>query len=123
MLNKKLLLLVAAGYTLALGVLSLVSNDQIPYFGTNYEDKVYHLLAYALLTFLWYKVFVAFKINNSILVAFIVSVTYGIIIEVLQGQFTVARDSSILDIVANVVGVGIVTLILTVRLKTITKKI
>ena len=123
MLNKNLLLFGALGYTLTLGILSLVSNDKIPYFGTNYEDKVYHLVAYALLTFLWYKVFAAFNIKNSIFIAFIISIIYGIIIEVLQGQLTDARDSSIFDIFANVIGVAIVTLILTFRMKTITKKI
>ena len=123
MLNKNLLLFGALGYTLTLGILSLVSNDNIPYFGTNYEDKVYHLVAYALLTFLWYKVFAAFHIKNSIFIAFIISVIYGIIIEVLQGQLTDARDSSILDVIANMIGVAIVTLILTFRMKTITKKI
>jgi len=122
-LNKNLLLFGALGYTLTLGILSLVSNDKIPYFGTNYEDKVYHLVAYALLTFLWYKVFAAFNIKNSIFIAFIISIIYGIIIEVLQGQLTDARDSSIFDIFANVIGVAIVTLILTFRMKTITKKI
>ncbi len=123
MLDNKKLLVIATIYTITLAVLSLVSNDSIPYFGTNYEDKIYHLLAYGLLNVLWYKVLVNLKINNPILIAFTVSIIYGIIIEVLQGQFTLARDPSVLDIIANSIGVTIGSLFLVIKSKTIDKKI
>jgi len=122
-LDNKKLLVIATIYTITLAVLSLVSNDSIPYFGTNYEDKIYHLLAYGLLNVLWYKVLVNLKINNPILIAFTVSIIYGIIIEVLQGQFTLARDPSVLDIIANSIGVTIGSLFLVIKSKTIDKKI
>ncbi len=120
--NKIIVLFVAVGYSIILAVLSLISNDALPYFGTNYEDKIYHLLAYALLTFLWFKVFIKFKTRKPILLAFISSIVFGIIIEVLQGEFTVARDASIMDILANSIGVTIVSLILLMKNSTIVKK-
>lgn len=122
MLNKIILLFVALGYSITLAVLSLVSDDSLPDFGTNYDDKIYHFLAYALLTFLWFKVFINFNNSKPILFAFIISVVFGIIIEVLQGEFTVVRDPSIMDILANSVGVAIVSLILLIRNSTIVKK-
>jgi VanZ family protein len=120
--NKIVLLFVALGYSITLAVLSLVSNDTLPNLGTNYDDKVYHLLAYALLTFLWFKVFTNFKTSKPILLAFIISIVFGIIIEVLQEEFTIARDPSIMDVLANSIGVAIVSLILLMRNSTIVKK-
>ena len=123
MLNKKIVLVITMGYTIVLAVLSLISNDTIPHFGTNYEDKIFHLIAYGLLTFLWYNVFFNLNSKHPITIAFVVSIIYGIIIEVLQGQFTVARDPSFMDIIANSIGVTIVVLFLTFRKKTTVKKI
>jgi len=120
--NKIIVLFVAVVYSITLAVLSLISNDAMPYFGTNYEDKIYHLLAYAFLTFLWFKVFINFKTSKPILLAFISSIVFGIIIEVLQGEFTIVRDASIMDIFANSIGVTIVSLILLMRNSTIVKK-
>ncbi len=101
----------------------MASNDTMPRFGTNYEDKIYHLLAYGILNLLWYKVLVDFKTKHPIAIAFFASIIYGIIIEVLQGQFTEARDPSIMDCIANSIGVMIVSLFLTLKKKTIVKKI
>ena len=120
--NRKVLLFIAIVYSITLAVFSLVSNDTLPYFGTNYEDKIYHFLAYALLNVLWFKVFFAFKNNNPIAIAFGISIVFGIIIEVLQGQFTVVRDASIMDVLANSIGVSIVSLILIAKKDTIVKK-
>lgn len=123
MLNKQFLFFFTLAYSVALAVISLVSNDGLPYLGTNYEDKIYHLLAYALLCYLWYKVLFNINIKYAVLIALIASIIYGTIIEVLQGQLTVTRDASIMDIVANTMGAVIVSLILTLRKKTIVKNL
>ena len=123
MVNKKLLLFVAIGYTLTILVLSLVSSQSLPRFGTNYEDKIFHLLAYGLLNLLWYKALIGFKVKRPIGIAFLASIVYGIIVEVLQGQYTIAREPSVMDVIANSIGVTIVSLFLTVKKKTIVKKI
>lgn len=122
--NKPLFyLFLALTFTIALTAISLVSNDGLPYFGTNYEDKIYHLIAYGILCFLWYKVFFSYKIKHAIVLVSIICIIYGMVIEVLQGQLTMTRDASIMDIVANSLGVAIVSLILTLRKKTIVKNL
>ncbi len=123
MLNKTTWLLAAFGYTATLGVVCLLPNDGLPYFGTNFEDKIYHLLAYSLLCFLWYKALTFINNKRAIVLSLVFSIIYGIVIEVLQGKLTETRDASITDIVANSIGVLIVSLILTIRNKTIVKKI
>ena len=123
MLNKQIFIFLALVYTIGLAIICLVSNDGLPYFGTNYEDKIYHLVAYGILCFLWYKVLYLQEIKYSIVKALIFSIIYGTIIEVLQGRLTTTRDASIADIVANMVGALIVSLILTIRNKTIVKKL
>ena len=123
MLNKKILLIIATGYTIAIAVLSLISNNDVPHFGAQYEDKISHLIAYAILTLLWYNVCVKYKSRHPVIIAFVVSIIYGIILEVLQGQLTADRDPSFMDIVSNSIGVTIVTLFLTVKKKTTVKKI
>ncbi len=123
MVNRRLLLFGTIAYTLAILVMSLVSNQSLPSFGANYEDKIFHLLAYGLLNLLWYKALVGFEIKRPIGIAFFASIVYGIIIEVLQGQYTIVREPSIMDGIANSIGVAIVSLFLTVKKKTIVKKI
>ena len=117
------MLIIAMGYTITIAVLSLISNDNVPHFGAKNEDKFFHFIAYALLTLLWYKVCFYYKSRHSIIIAFVVAITYGIILEVLQGRFTAGRDSSLMDIVANSAGVTIVALILTFKKKTTVKKL
>lgn len=123
MLNKRVFFFLAITYTVALAAICLVSNDGLPYFGTNYEDKIYHLLAYGILCFLWYKVLDNQKNKHPITIALVVSIAFGTIIEVLQGQLTTTRDASIEDIAANIVGATIISLILTIRNKTIVKNL
>jgi len=122
-LNKRVFFFLAITYTVALAAICLVSNDGLPYFGTNYEDKIYHLLAYGILCFLWYKVLDNQKNKHPITIALVVSIAFGTIIEVLQGQLTTTRDASIEDIAANIVGATIISLILTIRNKTIVKNL
>lgn len=121
-LSKTTWLVGTIAYTAVLAFVCLMPNDGLPYFGTNFEDKIYHLLAYSLLCFLWYRAFAFFNNKHAILLSLSVSAIFGIIIEVLQGQLTDTRDASIADIVANCIGALIVSLILTIRNKTIVKK-
>ena len=123
MLNKRVFFFLAITYTVALAAICLVSNDGLPYFGTNYEDKIYHLLAYGILCFLWYKVLDNQKNKHPITIALVVSIAFGTIIEVLQRQLTTTRDASIEDIAANIVGATIISLILIIRNKTIVKNL
>ena len=64
--------------------------------------------------------------NQCVIIQYIFaacSIIYGTIIEVLQGELTTTRDASIADIIANTIGALIVSIILTIRSKTIVKKL
>ncbi|PKQ44470.1 teicoplanin resistance protein VanZ [Confluentibacter flavum] len=76
--------------------------------GVSFGDKIFHSLSYAVLAFLWfYTFFFQFKISKTkaILFASVISIIFGIIIEVLQGVFTSTRQADVYDVLANSLGV------------------
>ncbi|SFZ90777.1 VanZ like family protein [Flaviramulus basaltis] len=81
--------------------------DDLPDIGVSFGDKIFHFSAYCLLTYLWFSAFLysfKFKKKQAIFLAFIVSVIFGIIIEVLQDTMTVSRTLDVCDITANTLG-------------------
>jgi len=86
----------------------------------SYGDKIFHFCAYALLTWLWYRTFII-KLKCSktkaIITVAILCTTFGIIIEVLQKVLTYTRFFDIEDIVANVLGVVIISMLLMIYKK------
>jgi len=76
-----------------------------------YSDKVIHVLFYLTLCLSW---LFYFKTKNKIKQKFIIALgifVYGIIIEVLQSDFTTYRTGSLYDVLANTVGIVIGLLI------------
>ena len=123
MLNQtKTWLFFAIVYTIVLTVLSLITVSGIPQLGTDYDDKLYHVLAYALLTYLWYRAARGVKTGNPALLVAGLCTIYGIIIEVIQGKLTTQRVSDVLDIVANCVGVLLVLIYMIYKQKGFVKK-
>lgn len=120
---KRILLILTICYTLVLAVFSLAAITSLPELWTNYDDKIYHIFAYVILVLLWYFTLHRLKIANPIFIAALFSVIYGIIIEVLQGQFTVVRSLDILDILANCIGVTMATFFIIIRNRRIVKKL
>ena len=102
---KKLALPSAILYTILLTILSLIKVRNIPEFGTNYDDKLYHIIAYVVLTLVWYFAIHYENFNKKIVYLVISCIAFGIIIEALQGKLTTHRVGDILDVVANVIGV------------------
>ena len=77
-------------------------------------DKIFHFLAYFALTLLWYNTFIRlfnWSFFKTILVVFISSVLFGIVIEYLQGVLTSFRTPDIKDILANTLGVLVAVLL------------
>ncbi|MCF6295234.1 MAG: VanZ family protein [Flavobacteriaceae bacterium] len=122
-MSKKILLIFAISYTLVLAILSLINVGSLPRLGSNFDDKIFHALAYGLLVLLWYFTLHSFKKVKPIFIAALCSIIYGIIIEVLQGQLTMVRNFEILDILANCIGVIIASLFLVIRNRTIVKNL
>lgn len=84
-----------------------------------YGDKIFHLLSYLVLTALLYNTFLHNDIasKNALIYAAILSIIFGIIIEVLQGTITTVRSSDINDVFANTIGVLLTTAFITIRNK------
>ena len=105
---KKHALLIAIAFTLLLTLVSFVNLNKIPRTGLSFEDKLFHFLAYAAFTLVWFNTFFNHlfkgKKNTSIAIAFVLAVIYGIIIEVLQGQLKMGRVTEFNDAIANSLG-------------------
>jgi len=101
---KKLILWVTLLYTLALTAMCLVRLKDVPNLGVSFGDKLFHFLAYGLLTCLWFGTFffnTRLKKSKAIGYALIFSMIFGIIIEVLQGTATDYRAFDVYDVLAN----------------------
>ena len=120
---KNIVLILAIGYTIVLAIVSLMAITSPLNIGTNYDDKIFHIFAYAILVLLWYFTLHRLKIANPIFIAALFSVIYGIILEVLQGQFTIVRKLDILDVFANCIGVMIASFFIIIRNRTIVKNL
>ena len=102
-------------------VVSLIQLKGLPNVGISFADKIFHFLAYSVLTLVWFSaLFFQFKNKKTkaILYAAIFSVIFGIIVEVLQGSVTASRHSDVYDAIANTLGVLITVLILLINKKT-----
>jgi len=98
---------IAGLYVVALAILSLMSAkkaQQISPMDFLGGDKVAHLVAYALLSFL-----VMYALNRNLekknwIWIMLACIIYGIILECLQYVFFTGRHFEILDIIANIIG-------------------
>ncbi|MCF7559256.1 VanZ family protein [Sabulilitoribacter multivorans] len=115
---KKFALIIAIFYSLVLAFVSLIKLNNLPDVGVSFGDKIFHFLAYFVLTFLWFNTFIntyKFKNRRAIIFSIVISVVFGIIIEVLQETITVSRALDIYDVLANTIGVLIASLVLWVK--------
>ncbi|MDO6761036.1 VanZ family protein [Tamlana sp. 2_MG-2023] len=108
------------GYTILLATVCLITIKDLPDVGVSFGDKIFHFLAYGLLTMLWFGTFFLnfnFKEKQAILYALILAVIFGILIEVLQDTMTVSRALDVYDMVANTIGALLASLLLMVKNK------
>ncbi|XLE34682.1 VanZ family protein [Tamlana fucoidanivorans] len=118
LVRKKVILFAALGYTGFLATVSLIRIDNLPDAGISFADKIFHFLAYGLLTLLWFGVFSNnYRKKVALRYAAIFSVGFGIIIEVLQKVLTEYRALDGYDIVANTFGVLLMSGILSLKNK------
>jgi VanZ family protein len=113
---KKLVLGMATFWTLLILFLCLVQLNNVPSVGIKGADKYVHFTFHFIFTLLWCVYFfllikkVTFKHLGSVLV---VSLLFGILIELLQGAFTTTRQADTFDVLANFTGacVGIILML------------
>ena len=124
---KNKTLQIAIAYTFTLLIVSLITID----FGgmdslvPSYGDKIFHFLAYGLLTLLWFTA-IKDKFNftkaKTIVLVGLSCVAFGTIVEVLQKVLTISRFYDTADILANIVGVIIMSILIVFIKKTDVKK-
>ncbi|MDX1470695.1 MAG: VanZ family protein [Flavobacteriaceae bacterium] len=116
---KSVALLIFIVYLAALTFLSLFSIGDISTLGTEFDDKLNHFCAHFLLTILAFNYFKLTSVSNVIWICLLTSVSYGIVIEVLQLILTTDRTFDLMDLVANFIGAiaAVIALRLSVYLK------
>ncbi|WP_083253202.1 VanZ family protein [Flavivirga aquatica] len=112
---KKVTLIITLAYSVALSTVSLIRLNNLPDVGVSFGDKIFHFLAYCLLTLLWFSVFLLvfnLKKKKAIYFAVIFAIVFGIVIEVLQDTMTESRALDVYDVVANTMGALLASLVL-----------
>jgi len=115
---KKVILGAAIFWTLTIAILCLIQINDLPDFNSipiPDKDKYVHFTFHLVFTLLWSGYF--WNVQKSLVFktlfkVFLVSVTYGILIEFLQGEFTATRKADICDVLANTTGATIAVIAL-----------
>jgi VanZ family protein len=101
---KKVVLLGAIVYTLALIISSLITLNGIPSLGSSFDDKIYHVTAYLILALLWVFYFKPFKTKYTPYLVFLASFILGYVLELLQYLLNPNRTYDTFDLIANTIG-------------------
>lgn len=97
----------AISYTIALTIISLVHLGKLPSVGVSFGDKIFHFVVYSGLTIIWYVALTykyKFPFVKALMNAFIFAISFGMIIEVLQGTLATGRSLDFYDALANSLG-------------------
>ncbi|MCM2302926.1 MAG: VanZ family protein [Flavobacteriaceae bacterium] len=118
-------LYIAILLTLLIAYLSFISlNKIIPKLEFGYFDKIAHLISYLSLSFSWFLALCLKNESNLKTIIIVLSITiYGIIIEIIQGNYTPNREADFYDVLANTIGVliGLVLFILWIQKRKVLK--
>lgn len=112
--HSKYVVIASVVYTLLLTYLCLETPNVQINLGSQ-SDKVYHALAYLVYTVVWYLTFrftFAKSHFKALSYVFVLALSYGILIEVLQHYLTVNRQGDYKDVLANVLGTLIAVLVI-----------
>ena len=106
--NKKriLLLILALFWTISITVACLVSMTDVPNITVDQADKIVHLGFYTVFSILWFLYLrTAIKDTKKLFLSvFLLSVSFGILIEICQSVFTENRQADVRDAIANTLG-------------------
>jgi len=119
LLQAKPLFVTGVLYTILLtwGSLTSISTTESPF---QLSDKVLHIVAYFGLTLIWFfwKYITNRDKHNTrsrskmVWIIALFACVYGIIIEILQGQFTDDRIADIGDVIANTLGIVLAVILI-----------
>ena len=103
---SKLLPIICLSYTVFLTVISFINLYKIPNLGSGSDDKIYHFIAYAILTILWLLYFIKKNIKKvKQFLLLLLLIAFGITIEFLQQKLNPNRQFEWFDMLANTTGV------------------
>ena len=124
-MHKKIYFWIALFWTLVVSFLCLTSSGNIPKIGILYLDKLIHVFFHFIFTVLWILFFkVQIERSNKwkpFLISFVLSFIFGITIEVCQELFTTTRSADVFDVLANVTGAILATVVMIFYYKKIKK--
>ena len=123
MLKNTLIHSVTLIYTISISVLSLAHLTELPELNTGFDDKIAHFILYAGLCLFWFMSFHVLKTKSSLLIASLLSIVFGGVIEILQGVLSIYRTTDIFDFVANCLGILTMALIIYTKKEVIIKKL
>ncbi|MGO1585321.1 VanZ family protein [Mesonia profundi] len=91
-------------------------TDRLPKVNFEQADKVFHFTAYLILSLLWYFYYISCNLgkrlrNPPFLIIGLLIIAFGILIEVLQDVATDYRSIDRLDVLANLLGVVVAYII------------
>jgi VanZ family protein len=122
LVHKNKWLLLAIAWTILITIFSLVSNQNLPSINVKISnfDKLVHAIFYFGFSFLW-MIYVAskkkkFTIVNVVWVV-LISMLYGVVIELFQQAFTLTRKADVYDVIFNSIGTFLAAIIVIVLLK------
>ncbi len=102
---RTVLLSAAIGYSVFITVINFINLEAVPQVGLGYEDKIYHVGAYMVFSFLW-GTWALFKHPIVTLkVVFFSCLLYGVLLETVQHLINPSRTFDFLDLAANCLGV------------------
>jgi VanZ family protein len=71
----------------------------------DFNDKYVHFAFYFVFVIVWFLFFIKTKFDNKAKnIALISAILYGIVMEICQGVFTIARTPDVYDVIANTLG-------------------
>ncbi len=115
---NKFILGLAIFWTLSIAFLCLADLNRLPNlpsFGVSGVDKYVHSAFHFGFTLLWSSYFWRTqkgRVIKTVYKVLFISVSYGILIEILQGVFTATRKADVMDVLANATGATIAVIVL-----------
>ncbi len=105
-MDRRLLLIGAIAYTVALTTVSFINLSGVPSLGSSFDDKIYHVAAYVILGGIWITCIKHYsRTKKALLITFVITFLYGIIIEIMQHQLNPNRTYDNYDLLSNCIGV------------------
>lgn len=105
---KQIYFLAALFWTGIIAFFCLVKFSDVPFKGVSNLDKLVHVFFHFVFTILWYLYFKkkskSINFKNLLMISFLLSVFFGVSIELLQKYLTTTRNGDVLDVLANTSG-------------------